>query len=259
MTEPLLSVLIPVYNEESTIGDVIDRVVAVPVNKEIVIVDDGSTDRTAEILRAKSAAIRHTHDSRVNAGKGFAVRVALTYAEGNVVIIQDADLELDPAEYPQLLQPILEGHADAVFGSRFAPRGWRPSGERPRLRSRLANAVMTAAMNLIYGTRLTDVLTAYKAMRGDIARGIRLECRGFEFDVEVAAKLARLGYRIVEVPISYRPRTESEGKKVRWHHAIPMMWTLVRYRFAAERRLLNGASARVPSPTRDATPGGGAK
>lgn len=231
----MLSVLIPVYNEESTIGEVIDRVVAVPIAKEIVVVDDGSTDRTREVLRSRSAAIKTVHDSRVNGGKGFAVRIALTYAEGEIVLVQDADLELDPSEYSQLIRPILEDGADAVFGSRFAGAS---RGVRLRFRSLLANRLITWLMNVLYGTRLSDVLTAYKAMRRDVAVAIRLESRGFEFETEIAAKLARLGCRIVETPVSYRPRTTLEGKKIRWHHMIPMIWSLLRFRVAPKHTLM---------------------
>ncbi len=220
-----LTVLIPVYNEESTIGEVIDHVDAVPLEKEIVVVDDGSTDRTGAILRSKTV-IKRIHDSRINMGKGTAVRIGLTYATGDVVVIQDADLELDPNEYQALLRPIAEERTNVVFGSRFL----RPSGHPVATRSRVANWAITGFANLLFGTRLSDALTAYKVVRTPLIRSIRLESRGFSFDVELTARLARSGQRIVEVPIRYNPRSVSEGKKVRWHHAIDMVWTLIRCR-----------------------------
>lgn len=221
----LLSVLIPVYNEESTIGEVVDQVEMLPLAKEIIVVDDGSTDRTLAVLRSRGAAIKHAHESRVNAGKGIAIRIGLTYVEGDLVIIQDADLELDPAEYVALLRPIVEGRADVVYGTRFAA----PMARLP-LRSMMANRLFTGLINLLYGTRLSDALTAYKLMRTAIIRDIRLTSRGFEFDVEVTAKLARLGHRIIEVPVSYRPRSKAEGKKIRWHHSFSMVMMILRCR-----------------------------
>ena len=242
-----MSVIIPVYNEESTIAEVLDRVHAVDLDKEIIVVDDGSTDATLDLLRPKRGVIKHVHESRVNLGKGLAVRIGLTYAVGEVVIIQDADLELDPAEYGSLLAPILRGETNVVYGSRFR----QPSGERPPRGRVLANRVLTALTNVLYGTALTDMATAYKVMRTDVLRRIRLDSRGFEFEPEVTAKLARLGERIVEVAISYRPRTPAEGKKIAWTDGLRYVWCLVRYRFAAEssfRRSLTDVSSAPPQP-----------
>ena len=212
-----LSVVIPVYNEASTIAEVIDRVAAVAIEKEIIVVDDGSTDRTAELVRAKADRIQHIHEARVNFGKGAALRVGLTYVTGDVVIIQDADLELDPAEYERLLAPIVRGEARVVYGSRFLEARVTPPGGRPvRTATRVANWAITAFTNLLFGSHLTDMGTAYKVVRTDVMRALRLRASRFDIDAEITAKLLRLGERIVEVPIAYRPRTRGEGKKIRY-------------------------------------------
>lgn len=238
-----LSVIIPVYNEESTIAEVIDRVDAVEVAKEVIVVDDGSTDRTAEILRSKRAFVKQIHESRVNLGKGLAVRIGLTYVAGDVVIIQDADLELDPNEYAALLAPIARGETNVVFGSRFR----RPSGTRVRMGAAIANRALTWLTNLLYGTRLTDMATAYKVIRTPLIRRIRLRSHGFEFEPEITAKLARLGERIVEVPISYSPRTPEQGKKIKWQDGLRYISCLIRYRLAPRGELLEPRPRSVTS------------
>lgn len=227
---PLLSVLIPVFNEELTIAELIDRVDAVAIDKEIIVVDDGSTDRTAEILHTKSARLRRIHESRVNLGKGLAIRIGLTYARGSVVVIQDADLELDPEEYHLLVGPILRHETNVVFGSRFK----RPHGQRTPLRYAIVNRLLTSVANVLYRTALTDCLTAYKVCRTEVLRSLLLTSRGFEIEAELTAKLARTGERIVEVPISYLPRPAAQ-KKIRWQDAFVIAATLVRYRFSSDR------------------------
>lgn len=241
-----ISVIIPVYNEESTIAEILERVQAVDLDKEIIVVDDGSTDRTLELLEAKRSGIKHVHESRVNLGKGLAVRIGLTYADGDVVIIQDADLELDPAEYVQLVAPIARGETNVVYGSRFR----RPRGERPPRGRVWANHALTRLTNLLYRTELTDMATAYKLVRTDVLRRLRLESRGFEFEPEITAKLARLGERIVEIPISYRPRSPAEGKKITWRDGLRYIWCLIRYRLAAHRSLLAGQTKESASEPR---------
>ena len=224
-----LSVVIPVFNEELTISEVIDKVRAVqlPLDREIIVVDDGSTDRTAEILKQRQEDVTFVHFSRVNFGKGAAIRVGLTYVTGDVVVIQDADLELDPNEYRLLLNPILSSQAGVVYGSRFL----KPVTNIPR-RTIWANRFLTWFTNVLYRSNLTDMETAYKAFRTEIINSLNLQCHRFEFEPEVTAKLLRREYQIVEVPISYNPRTADEGKKIGWRDGIVALWTLLKYRLS---------------------------
>lgn len=227
-----LSVIIPVYNEESTIGQVIDKVrlVDLPLEKEIIVVDDGSTDHTAEVLIRKQQDVTFVHFSRINFGKGAAIRVGLTYVTGQVVIIQDADLELDPNEYRLLLEPILAGRANVVYGSRFL----KANPNIPR-RTILANKFLTWVTNRLYGSRLTDMETAYKAFRAEVIKGLNLTCHRFEFEPEVTAKLLRNRCHITEVPISYNPRTQAEGKKIGWRDGLTAISTLLRHRLSEKK------------------------
>ena len=226
-----LSVIIPVYNEEQTIQEVLERVAAVDlgaIEKEIVIANDGSTDGTRRAIderRLPPALPVHVYHSPINLGKGAAVRMGLAFATGDVLLIQDADLELDPNEYASLLQPILDGRADVVYGSRFLA----PSGRVPA-RTRAANRFLTILTNLLFGGRLTDMETAYKVMRRSALDGLRLRCVGFDIEPELTARLLRAGRRIVEVPISYNPRTEDEGKKMRWVDGVDAVYTLFKCR-----------------------------
>ncbi len=227
-----VSIIIPVYNEQSTIGEVIDRVCAVELGgleKEIIIADDGSLDDTPAIIAEKHKqhpCITKVHTSLINLGKGAAIRFGLEFTRGDIILIQDADLELDPEELPALLAPILSGEADAVYGSRFRMR----SSNIP-LRTRLANRFLTLFTNLLYGSKLTDMATAYKVFRSEVIKGLKLRSARFEFEPEVTAKLLLAGYKIVEVPISYNPRTVDEGKKVGWIDGIEYVHTLLKYRF----------------------------
>lgn len=227
-----LSVIIPVYNEELTIDEVIDKVRAVelPMDKEIIVVDDGSTDSTVEILTRRQEDITYVHFSRINFGKGAAIRVGLTYVTGDIVIIQDADLELDPNEYKLLLNPILAGEANVVYGSRFM----KPVTNIPK-RTVLANRFLTWLTNLLYGSHLTDMETAYKAFRAEIIKGVNLKCHRFEFEPEITTKLLRSGFQILEVPISYNPRTTEMGKKINWWDGVIAIRTLLRYRLLRDK------------------------
>ncbi|HKE28873.1 MAG TPA: glycosyltransferase family 2 protein [Bryobacteraceae bacterium] len=225
------SILIPVYNEFSTLPLVIERVIDAPLpegcQKEIVVIDDGSTDGTTELLsKFKGSPLVLVHYSIVNFGKGAAIRQGLMRATGDIVLIQDGDLEYDPQDYVKVLTPLVEGKADVVYGSRFR-RGVRGM----KWSNWLANKILTFTSNLMFQAGITDEATAYKAFRADVLRSIRLSCMKFEFCPEVTAKVRRLGYRIEEVPITYNPRGIAEGKKIRWQDGMEAFWTLVKYRF----------------------------
>jgi glycosyltransferase involved in cell wall biosynthesis len=227
-----LSIIIPVYNEEQTIREIVERVLAVEldgVDKEVIIANDGSSDGTREVIASSRWAADpriHIHESHINLGKGAAVRLGLRFATGDVLLIQDADLELDPNEFGRLLAPILAGSSDVVYGSRFL----QPTA-RISKRTRIGNAALTSLTNLLFGGRLTDMETAYKVFRRHVLDGIRLRCVGFDFEPELTAKLLRAGHRIAEVPIGYNPRRADEGKKIRWTDGIDAVFTLLKCRF----------------------------
>lgn len=228
----IVSIVIPVYNEALLLPMVLERVAAAPLpagcEKEIIIVNDGSTDSTAEVLeRLCESHLVVVHHSPVNFGKGAAIRLGLTRSSGDIILIQDGDLEYDPRDYPAVLAPIVSGAADVVFGSRFL-KGVRGM----RKRNWLANKILTYTSNLLFGADITDQATAYKAFRREVIQRLRLRCIRFEFCAEVTAKVRRLGYRIHEVPISYNPRGILEGKKIRWQDGVEALFTLIRYRFA---------------------------
>ena len=227
--ELVLSVLIPVYNEKNTIDRILDEVHSVPVRKQVICVDDCSTDGTRERLEQLKAQgrIDVLEFHPVNRGKGAAIRTALAASTGNVVIVQDADLEYDPADWPGLLQPIIDGRADAVFGSRFlgGPHRvlyfWHSVG----------NTVLTTFSNMLTNLNLTDMETCYKAIRGDLARSLHLTSNRFGFEPEVTARLAQSKARIYEVPISYSGRTYAEGKKIGWKDGVAAIGHIIRYNF----------------------------
>lgn len=221
-----LSILIPIYNEHTTVLEILQRVRAVPFEKEIIAVDDGSTDGTRELLpqveREGVTVLYHPY----NQGKGAAVRTALARVTGDIVVIQDADLEYDPRDYAQLVRPIMEGRARVVYGSRFLG---------PRMAMffwhMLANKLLTLMTNILYDAILSDMETGYKAFRADVIKSIPLRSRRFDFEPEVTAKVLKRGTRIFEVPISYFGREYREGKKIGLKDAFVAVWTLLKYRF----------------------------
>jgi dolichol-phosphate mannosyltransferase len=225
---PLLSVLIPVYNEHATLESLLVRVLAVPVEKEVIVVDDGSRDGTGDVLReiATRLPIRAFFHP-LNRGKGAAIRTALAESTGDIVIIQDADLEYDPEEYPRLIAPILKGETNVVYGSRYLAH----NNELPLTHFKVAVLALNAFANLLYGTHLTDEATCYKVIRAPLLKSLPLRCERFEFCPEVTARLAKRGERILEIPISYHYRTRAEGKKIGWKDAIEAFQTLLWYRF----------------------------
>ena len=232
-----LSVLVPVYNEERTLAEVVRRVRAFPMAKEIILVDDGSTDKSREVLARLQEEQQQANDSlnqiRVvlqpcNQGKGAALRTALSHVTGDVVLIQDADLEYDPADYPSLLEPIVKGLADVVYGTRFAGGGahrvlffWHSMGNRG----------LTLLSNMLSNLNLSEMEVGYKVFRADVVKGIELKSQRFGFEPEITVKLAKKGCRFYEVPISYHGRTYEEGKKITWKDGVAALYYMIRFRF----------------------------
>jgi len=224
-----LSVIIPVYNEAATIVEIVKKVQAVELEKEIIIVDDGSTDGTKEIIeQLPDKNITKIYHQK-NRGKGAAIRTAIPHARGDVVVFQDADLEYDPREYVNLIQPIRDGVADVVYGSRLS--GGRP--QRVFMFWHLAgNRFLSLLTNILFNTTLTDIETCYKMLRSDILKEIPLKCSKFSIEPEITAKILKRKLRVYEIPISYYGRTYEEGKKINWKHGFAAIWTLLRFRFS---------------------------
>lgn len=229
-----LSIIIPTYNEEYTIRELIKYVDSVkyPVEHEIIIIDDCSVDRTFEkemIIRLKDES-RHIRlfRNRVNKGKGASIRQGLKHAGGDIVVIQDADFEYDPAEIPKLIEPILRGEAAVVYGSRFLERG-RPAGMA--LPNYVANKILTLMTNVMFGAGVTDMETCYKVIQRELVKRFRLRASRFDFEPEITAKIAKAGVKVKELPISYKGRTAKEGKKIKAWDFFSAVFTLVRCRF----------------------------
>jgi glycosyltransferase involved in cell wall biosynthesis len=225
----LLSIVVPVFNEEATVGAVIARLLEIPlpIPREIIVVNDGSTDGTRAVLDGlPSSPDLHVIHAPCNGGKGSAIRIGFAEARGDIVAIQDADLELDPAQLVVLVEPIVSNETGVVYGSRFlagdsgAP--WRTIA---------ANKALTALTNVLFGGRLTDMETCYKVMRTDIARSLRLQANRFDIEPEITAKLLRAGHTIVERPVHFEPRSRAAGKKIGWRDGVQAVRTLLRHRF----------------------------
>ncbi|HYE75310.1 MAG TPA: glycosyltransferase family 2 protein [Blastocatellia bacterium] len=229
---PTVSILMPVYNEAKTIQEIIERVKSVELNglrKELIIVDDGSKDGTREYLQKLPTSDEqkiyfHAH----NMGKGAALRTGLHYTTGDIVLIQDADLEYDPAEYPELLKPILDGRADVVYGSRLTGGKVRRDFNFLHL---VGNKFLTLLTNILYNTTLTDMETCYKVFRADVVKSFQIKSNRFNFEPEITAKVLKRKYKLYELPISYYGRDFDEGKKITWRDGFSAVWSLVKYRF----------------------------
>ena len=227
----MLSVIVPVYNEQRTIDLILEKVRQAPIDKEIIVVDGNSIDGTRELLQAQEA---HA-DTQViyqpeRNGRGAAIKEGLAVARGEIIIFQDADLELDPADYGDLIAPLANGETDVVFGSRFL-RG------KPAMTflQYWGNRVINITMNLLYGTRLTDVETCYQVFRREVIEGFELHNNDFAFTVELAARICLAGHTVKEIPISYVPRGRLEGKKIYWRDGFVSLWTLIKCRFAGRK------------------------
>jgi glycosyltransferase involved in cell wall biosynthesis len=226
LPDPLLTVVMPVYNEKTTLEEIVGRVLSVPLRIELIAVDDASTDGSRELLDRLSAekGFKVIRQAR-NQGKGAAVRLGIGEAKGDVIVVQDADLEYSPEEYPELLELIVKGKADAVFGSRFIGR------HRCFLFTHyLANLFLNLVTNVLYNTTMTDMETCFKAVRADVLKALPLRSDRFGIEPEITAKLFKRGARVYEVPITYEGRDYSEGKKISWRDGFPALWTLVKYR-----------------------------
>jgi glycosyltransferase involved in cell wall biosynthesis len=226
---PLISIIVPVFNERTTVKAVIERLLEIdlPAAREIIIVNDGSTDGTRGVLDEQAGRPFVTIvNSERNRGKGYAIRLGLTRARGTVIAIQDADLELDPAQLAGLVTPILRGEAAVVYGSRFLTG--RPDAPRVTI---AANRALTALTNLLYGSSLTDMETCYKIMRADVARSLDLSADRFDIEPEITARLLRGGHAVMELPIVFTPRSRAAGKKIGWRDAVQAIGVLIRLRF----------------------------
>jgi len=227
VVDPLLSVVMPVFNERDTVEEIIRRTLAIPLRTQLVVVDDCSTDGTRDILATLQRELGFTLVLQPqNAGKGSALRRGFQEVRGDLVVIQDADLEYSPEEFPQLIELICQGRADVVYGSRFLGK------HRVFMFTHyMGNKLLTMATNVLYNTMLTDMETCYKVMRTEVLRSMALEANGFGIEPELTAKIFKRGYRVYEVPITYDGRGYDEGKKIGWRDGVVALWVLLRYRF----------------------------
>jgi glycosyltransferase involved in cell wall biosynthesis len=255
----LVSLIIPCYNEEATIEEVLTRLAALRIDgaeTEIVVVNDGSTDRTAERIEGfpfPPGVRSRIYHAPINFGKGAGVRVGMALASGDVIAIQDADLELDPADLPQLIAPVVRGEAEVMFGSRFLD-GFNQGIPR---KTRLANWFLAAATNLLFGGGLTDMETAYKVFSRRVRDRLRLRCVEFDIEPEITAKMLRLGCQIQELPIRYRPRTAAQGKTIGLWDGIDALWTLWRIRWLPLSKCERGAARALTAAPAAARPQAG--
>jgi dolichol-phosphate mannosyltransferase len=224
--QPDVTVLVPALDEEDTIGEVVDRLLALPLSIQVIVVNDGSKDRTGEILSSYGDKITVLTNAE-RGGKGAAIRQGLPHAVGKAVIVQDADLEYAPEEIPKLVEPILNEQAKVVYGTRFS-QGLHPD---MAFANKLVNRMLRAEVFVLYGQKLSDEATCYKAFDTELLKKMNLECVRFEFCPEVTAKSCRLGEKIKEIPITYTPRSKAAGKKIRWTDAPDAFWTLFKHRF----------------------------
>lgn len=228
----LLTVIIPAFNEEKTIEEAIRRVssVSLPVEKEIIVVNDGSCDGTPEILKKiKNNFNFILLEHKENRGKGAAIRTAISFAKGDYILVQDADLELNPQDFSILLEPVLKENAEVVFGSRTLSK--ENASGRINLPFFLGGLFLTSLANLLYGINITDEAIGYKLIKSNLAKSLNLKCDRFDFCPEVTAKIAKKKVKIYEVPVSYVPRSVKEGKKVKWEDGLKATWVLFKYRF----------------------------
>lgn len=226
MKDTDVSIIIPALNEEATIREVVDRCLALPLETQVIVINDGSADRTLEILESYGDRITLLTNPAPS-GKGHAIVQALPYALGTVTIVQDADLEYTPEQIPNLVQPIIDGQANVVFGTRFA-NGYSKDMALP---NKIVNVLLAMSVRILFGRKISDEATCYKAFRTPLLQSLELQCVRFEFCPEVTAKALRKGEAILEVPIDYVPRSKEAGKKIRWYDAPEAFWTLLKYRF----------------------------
>lgn len=244
MADPLLSIIVPAFNEHRTIGQVLRRIAEIdlPIAREVIVVDDGSTDETLRVAQSEADRfpfIRVVQMPR-NGGKGAAIRHGASLAAGDILVIQDADLEVDPGEYVQMLVPMLRDGADVVYGSRFLGRPWRWE------LGYLANRFLTGLTNVLFFGGLTDMETSHKMMRTHVFRTLVLTGDRFEIEPEITSKILRSGHRIREVPIAYEPRTHAEGKKIGWRDGVVAVRTLMKCRVMSRDRIVRGAHRPAP-------------